>query len=87
MDKDELWQYLVPMMEQDPDYQQALQRLKAAEVDYLALLETLTPENREVLERYIAACEATDDLLIYPAYQIGKARSLISEINRNTPRS
>ena len=87
MGRDELWGRLVLMMEQDPDYQQTLQRLQAAEVDYLALLETLTQENREVLERYIAACEAMDDPLIYLAYQIGKARSLISEINRNTPKS
>lgn len=72
MEREELWRYLVPMMEQDSDYQQALQRLNAAEPDYLALLETMTPENREVLERYIAACEAMDDPLIYLAYQIGR---------------
>ena len=73
MDRDELWYYLVPMMEQDADYQQALQRLKEAETDYLALLETMAPEKREVLERYIAACEAMDDPLIFLAYQIGRA--------------
>ena len=73
MDRDELWRTLVQMMEQDADYQQALQRLKETKADYLAFLETLTPENREVLERYIAACEAMDDPLIYLAYQIGCA--------------
>ena len=72
MAKDELWVHLVLRMEQDPDYQQALQRLKEAEPAYLALLETLTLENREVLERYIAATEALDDPLIFLAYQIGK---------------
>ncbi len=73
MDRDELWRRSVPMMEQDADYQQALQRLKEAEVDYLVLLETMAPEKREVLERYIAACEAMDDPLIYLAYQIGRS--------------
>ena len=73
MDRDELWNYLIPMMEQDADYQQALQRLKEAEADYLVLLETMTPEKREVLQRYIAACEAMDDPLIYLAYQIGRS--------------
>ena len=73
MGRDELWGRLVLMMEQDTDYQQALQRLKEAEVDYLALLETMTPEKREVLERYIAACEAMDDPLIFMAYEIGRA--------------
>ena len=73
MNKDDLWDYLVPMMEQDPDYQQALQKLKETEPAYLALLETMTPENREILERYIAACEALDDPLIFLAYQIGRS--------------
>ena len=73
MERDELWCYLVPMMEQDADYQQALQRLKDVESDYLLLLETMTPKNREVLERYIAATEALEDPLIYLAYQIGRS--------------
>ncbi|MBE6941154.1 MAG: hypothetical protein E7455_02555 [Ruminococcaceae bacterium] len=72
MDRDELWIHLVLRMELDPDYQQALQNLKDAEPAYLALLETMTPENREILERYIAASEALDDPLIFMAYQIGK---------------
>lgn len=72
MDRDELWYYLVPMMEQDPDYQQALQHLKDIEPEYLALLETLSPQQRNVLERYIAATEAMDDPLIFMAYQIGR---------------
>ena len=73
MNKDELWVHLVLRMEQDPDYQQALQRLKEAEPAYLALLETMTPENREILERYISACEALDDPLNFLAYQIGRS--------------
>lgn len=72
MEREELWRYLVPMMEQDSDYQQALQKLKEVEPEYLALLETLSSQQRDVLERYIAACEAMDDPLIYLAYQIGR---------------
>ena len=79
MNKDELWQYLIPAMERDRDYQQALQQLKDAEPAYLALLETLSPENREVLERYIAACEAADDILLYLSYQIGTSQRLLLE--------
>ena len=79
MDRDELWDYLVPLMEQDADYQQALLRLKEVEPDYLSLLETMTPENREVLERYLAAAEALDDPLIYLAYQIGMHQRLLLE--------
>ena len=76
MDRDELWRRLIPMMKQDPDYQQALQRLETAEPEYITLLEALEPEQREVLERYIAAAEALDDPLIFLAYQIGHAQSL-----------
>ena len=81
MDRDELWRRLIPMMEQDADYQQALQQLKAAEADYLLLLESMTQENREVLERYITACEAMDDPLIYLAYSLGKTSAALSKIN------
>ena len=73
MDREELWRRLVLMMEQDPDYQQALQHLKEVEVDYLTLLETMPPEKQEILERYISACEAMDDPLIHLAFQIGRA--------------
>lgn len=79
MNKDELWQYLVPMMEQDPEYQKALLQIQKAEPNYLALLETLSPESQEVLERYIAACEAADDHLLYLAYQIGRASTNCTE--------
>ena len=72
MEKDELLCYLVPMMDADPDYQQALQKLEEVEPEYLALLETLTPEQRDVLERYIAACEEVDDALLFLAYEDGR---------------
>ena len=72
MHRDELWSRMVIMMKQDADYQQALRQAKKAEPDYLALLETMAPEKREVLERYIAACEAMDDALVFLAYQLGK---------------
>ena len=76
MDMDELWCSLIPMMEHDANYQQALRRLKEAEADYLALLETMPLQEREVLEQYISACEALDDPLIFLAYQIGLASAV-----------
>ena len=72
MNRDELWQYLLPMMEQNADYQKALQRIKDAEADYLTLLETMSSQQKEILERYIAACEAADDVLLHLACQIGQ---------------
>ena len=72
MGKDDLLYYLVPMMDVDPDYQQALQELQKVEPEYRALLETLNPEQRDVLERYIAACEELDDALLFLAYEEGR---------------
>ena len=72
MDREELWRKLVLVAEHSADYQQALQQLKEIEADYSALLETLAPEKQEVLERYIAACEAMDDALVLLAYRLGK---------------
>ena len=83
MDREELWHRLVPLMEQDEDYQQALQQLKAAEADYLTLSETLTPENREILERYIGACEAMEDPLVYLAFVLGKTSAILDKVNAN----
>ena len=81
MDKDELWRRLVPLMEQDEDYQQALQQLKSAETDYLTLSESLPPEDREVLERYIEACEAMEDPLVYLAFVLGKTAAVLDKNN------
>ena len=75
MDREELWRRLIPAMEQDATYQQALQQIQEVEGAYLALLETLEPEKREVLERYIAACESADDAALVLAYQIGKTEA------------
>ena len=81
MDREELWRRLISMMEQDADYQQALQQLKSAETDYLTLSASLTPEDREVLERYIGACEAMEDPLVYLAYALGKTSAALDKIN------
>ena len=79
MNTDKLWQHLRPMLGQNPEYQQALQRLKDIEPDYLKLLETLSPGQRDILERYIAATEALDDPLLFLAYQIGVHQRLLLE--------
>ena len=76
MNRDKLWQMLVSWAEQNAEYQQALQRVKAVEADYLALLETLSGEQREVLDRYIAACEEMDEVMLLGAYQIGLSGNL-----------
>ena len=72
MEQEELLSVLMIMAEKDTNYQQALLQLKKVETEYTAFLETLTPEKQAVLERYIAACEAMDDALVFLAYRLGR---------------
>ena len=72
MEQEELLNVLMIMAENDTNYQQALLQLKEVETEYTALLETLPQKTQEVLERYIAACEAMDDALVLLAYQFGR---------------
>ena len=72
MEQEELLNVLMIMAENDTNYQQALLQLKEVETEYTALLETLPQKTQEVLERYIAACEAMDDALVFLAYRLGR---------------
>ena len=56
---------LTECVEKDTVYQQLLNECAEAEVDYLALLETLTAEQRNVVERYLTACEELDHRKLY----------------------
>ena len=71
MDRAELWCRLLSDAKQNAEYQQGLQKLNCVEQDYTALLKTLTPQQREIAERYIAACEEMDEALVFRAYQLG----------------
>ncbi len=53
------------------DYLDALAELQKLEPDFRALREQLDAPHRELLDRYIAACEALDDAVVNLAYQIG----------------
>lgn len=79
MDTTTLWKKLTHMMAEDAQYQQALKTVQAAEPAYLAVVEKLSAPDRETVERYIAACEALDDPLIYLAYQIGRVSAYCGE--------
>ncbi len=54
------------------EYHQALEDLRKLEPDFAALREGMTETQRELLDRYIAACEALDDVLTHLAYRVGE---------------
>ena len=78
MNKDELWQILLANAEYNPEYQQAFQKLQGVEKEYMAFFDTLPADQKELLERYIAACEEMDEALVFAAYQLGLLHARLS---------
>ena len=68
MDYDKMWRELNRRKMLDPEYQECLERVNALEPEYLRIRDALTPEDRETLEDYIAACEELGDLMTVLAY-------------------
>ena len=54
-----------------PVFQEALKTLQEVEAEFVALRESLPTEQRELLERYLTACENMDCLLAQVGYQLG----------------
>lgn len=58
----------------DETYRQLLAVCQALEPEYLAVMEKLPLADREVLERYISACEEKEHRFAQLAYDFGKTR-------------
>ena len=56
----------------DEDFQKLTQRLTAAGQLYRTLLRTLSPQDREVIETYLALCEDAEYQKTVAAYYCGK---------------
>ena len=59
------------LSKRDPEYQNLLRRLMGLEEDFILLRNSLPPEQREQLDRYISACEELDHRLMQLAYRLG----------------
>lgn len=57
---------------QDKHYQNCLQEVQELEEMFLRLREMLSIPQRELLDRYIAACEELDHIMVQLAYQLGR---------------
>ena len=57
---------------QDEHYQNCLQEVQELEEMYLRLREMLSIPQRELLDRYISACEELDHIMVQLAYQLGR---------------
>ena len=60
MGKENLWDEMLELTQNDESYQQTLDRVKKLEPAFLAIRESLRPEQQQILDDYIAACEALE---------------------------
>ena len=72
MDYEKLWDDLVTAAKTDENYQQALKEVENLESHYLEVCDRLSSEEKDVIEDYIAACEALGDAMMLIAYRLGK---------------
>ena len=70
MEKDNIWDILVDFAENDKQYQEALDRVKRLEPAFLAIRKSLSPEQQQTLDDYIAACEALDQCQTFLAAKL-----------------
>ena len=60
------------LLEHDPEYKQMMAELVQAEEEYLKIMAKLSPEDREIVEHYIALCEDVEYQKTHTAFRVGK---------------
>lgn len=72
MDYEKFWDDLISAAKADMEYQWHLEAVRRAETDYLQVCRMLSPEQKQAIEDYIAACDAQSDCITVLAYRLGK---------------
>ena len=72
MNYENLWEEIMKSAMKDPEFQWTQNKVQNAEKDYLEVCKSLTPEQKLVIEDYIAACEQMGDHLAIADYHLGK---------------
>ena len=72
MNYENLWEEIMKSAMKDPEFQWTQNKVQNAEKDYLEVCKSLTPEQKLVIEDYIAACEQMGDHLASADYHLGK---------------
>lgn len=67
---------MIELAKHDPIHQQRRSECEELEPAFLQLRAKLPPEDRDLLDRYINACEESQYSLIYTAYRLGTQKSL-----------
>lgn len=62
------------MLDHDPEFNLLLGELEQAEERYKQVLQQLSSEDQQIVERYIGLCEELDYQKIHTAYKCGRLR-------------
>lgn len=60
------------ILDHDPEFNQLLAQLEQAEIEYRRVMDTLPPEDQEIIENYIALCEDVEYQKTHTAYRCGR---------------
>ena len=60
------------ILDRNPEFQSLLSELERSEAEYQQVLQKLTQEDQQIVERYIGLCEELDYQKTHTAYQCGR---------------
>ena len=60
------------ILKHDPEFKQLLAKMKEAELEYRRVMDTLPPQDQEIIENYIVLCENVEYQKTYTAYRCGR---------------
>ena len=66
----EWYKKLMKLAKQDPNYQICLTEVSQIEPEFMSLKDSLTEEQKKVLERYLTACDELDHALLMLAFVV-----------------
>lgn len=60
------------ILEHDPEFKKLLTQLEQAEEQYRRVRDSLSPEDQQIIERYIELCEEVEYQKTHTAYRCGR---------------
>ena len=76
------WKDFLELLQQDQEYKQLLYTCRQAEAAYEAMANTLTQEEKAIIEQYLSACEELDHRMLTIALS-RQSMSYIKEADAN----
>ncbi len=71
MENIEIWEQVLWNLRENKEYMHVVRQLRDLEPDYLNTLDLLTDLQRDRVERYMKACDAQMEDMVFQAYRLG----------------